>query len=249
MHKEAIRWLLVLAALVLVAAPKPSLAQNGLQKVNHIVIVMQENHSFDNYFGVLAYAPASPYHAPEQCTRRLSHRTTMLAWTVCRACWTPQDALHCFNSNNDDNGSQVFAFHEHQPMRRAGPESLLVSQPTRRSTIRIPDNTLGPEPQQRVRPSERRDRADRQRRGDAPPTIRRSGFYNQKDIPYYYDLAQKFAISDRHFSSRAGSQRSPTVLTVHGGHLVRPPDHQRHFSSAWKHGLQTDYRNDLRPAR
>lgn len=33
-----------------------------LGKVNHIIVVMQENHSFDNYFGVLAYAPGSPYH-------------------------------------------------------------------------------------------------------------------------------------------------------------------------------------------
>ena len=36
----------------------------GLQNVNHIIIVMQENHSFDNYFGALPYAPGSPYHAP-----------------------------------------------------------------------------------------------------------------------------------------------------------------------------------------
>src|SRR5437879_11710686 len=40
----------------------PAFAQNaGLRKVNHIIIVMQENHSFDNYFGVLAYASGSPY--------------------------------------------------------------------------------------------------------------------------------------------------------------------------------------------
>jgi phospholipase C len=33
-----------------------------LNKVNHIIVVMQENRSFDNYFGALAYAPGSPYH-------------------------------------------------------------------------------------------------------------------------------------------------------------------------------------------
>ena len=37
-------------------------ADGSLTKVNHIIIVMQENHSFDNYFGALAYAPGSPYH-------------------------------------------------------------------------------------------------------------------------------------------------------------------------------------------
>ena len=37
-------------------------ASGDLNKVNHIIIVMQENHSSDNYFGALAYAPGSPYH-------------------------------------------------------------------------------------------------------------------------------------------------------------------------------------------
>ena len=37
-------------------------AEGDLHKVNHIIIVMQENHSFDNYFGALPYDPASPYH-------------------------------------------------------------------------------------------------------------------------------------------------------------------------------------------
>src|SRR5580704_9485615 len=39
----------------------------GLQNVNHIIIVMQENHSFDNYFGALPYVPGGPYH---QCRSR-----------------------------------------------------------------------------------------------------------------------------------------------------------------------------------
>jgi hypothetical protein len=43
--------------------PQSAWADGDLNKVNHIIIVMQENHSFDNYFGALAYAPASPYHA------------------------------------------------------------------------------------------------------------------------------------------------------------------------------------------
>src|SRR5438132_11168631 len=39
-----------------------ALAQGGLHRVNHIIIVMQVHHSFDNYFAALAYAPGSPYH-------------------------------------------------------------------------------------------------------------------------------------------------------------------------------------------
>ncbi len=36
-------------------------ADGDLSKVNHIIIMMQENHSFDNYLGVLPYAPGTPY--------------------------------------------------------------------------------------------------------------------------------------------------------------------------------------------
>src|SRR5260370_10653296 len=34
----------------------------GLRKVKHVIVVMQENHSFDNYFGVLPVAEGTPYH-------------------------------------------------------------------------------------------------------------------------------------------------------------------------------------------
>jgi phospholipase C len=55
----------VLLGLVLAGGPEAAFAQDGaegLQKVNHIIVLMQENHSFDNYFGALSYAPGSPYH-------------------------------------------------------------------------------------------------------------------------------------------------------------------------------------------
>jgi phospholipase C len=48
------------AALVsILLASNPALADGNLYKVNHIIILMQENHSFDNYFGALAYAPGA----------------------------------------------------------------------------------------------------------------------------------------------------------------------------------------------
>ena len=40
----------------------PARADGNLQNVNHIIIVMMENHSFDNYLGVLPYVPGTPYH-------------------------------------------------------------------------------------------------------------------------------------------------------------------------------------------
>src|SRR5690242_16668648 len=50
------------------ASPETAtIARAGISRVKHVIILMQENHSFDNYFGALAYAPGSPYH---QATRR-----------------------------------------------------------------------------------------------------------------------------------------------------------------------------------
>src|SRR6185436_7850843 len=36
--------------------------RGDIHRVKHVIVVMMENHSFDNYFGVLPYAPGSPYH-------------------------------------------------------------------------------------------------------------------------------------------------------------------------------------------
>src|SRR5262249_52862631 len=38
--------------------------ERALQNLKHIIVVMQENHSFDNYFGALAYVPGGAYHPP-----------------------------------------------------------------------------------------------------------------------------------------------------------------------------------------
>src|SRR5580765_7623339 len=114
-------WRLRIAAVATVVAFAPAIAAGsasaaeGLAKVNHIIVVMQENHSFDNYFGVLAYAPGSPYHAPaspaapppgggcdpddHRCVDGLS------------CVPDPTGGLACFDSNLDDDGSTVFAFH------------------------------------------------------------------------------------------------------------------------------------------
>src|SRR5579872_1254928 len=81
-------------------------ADGNLKKVNHIIVVMQENHSFDNYFGALAYAPGSPYHngqcsaGDHACVDGLSCTRDLLG------------NLTCSNSNLDDDGSTVKAFHE-----------------------------------------------------------------------------------------------------------------------------------------
>jgi phospholipase C len=51
-----------LSLLIWLVVSATALANGDINKLNHIIIVMQENHSFDNYLGVLPYAPGTPYH-------------------------------------------------------------------------------------------------------------------------------------------------------------------------------------------
>src|SRR5215472_3370499 len=97
-----------LAASLVLLASSSVLADGNLQKVNHIIIVMQENHSFDNYFGALAYAPGTPYHNGNGPCSPNDHRCVDGLTCAVNA----QGVLNCSNSNRDDDGSVVKAFHE-----------------------------------------------------------------------------------------------------------------------------------------
>jgi phospholipase C len=111
-HKTEIRslWAFVLFVCVAASTPTASLAQTGLKKVNHIIIVMQENHSFDNYFGALPYPPGTPYHNPSGTDGCALSDHGCVDGLSCMTDAT--GSLHCFNANLEDNGSQVFSFHE-----------------------------------------------------------------------------------------------------------------------------------------
>src|SRR5262250_2386053 len=98
----------------------------ALQNLKHIIVVMQENHSFDNYFGALAYVPGGVYHPVDRDDRdgdhdgdRDDHNAgcraddhTCVDGLTCKA--AHDGTLRCSNSNvdADDGGRKVFAFHD-----------------------------------------------------------------------------------------------------------------------------------------
>src|SRR5690349_16232145 len=94
------------ATFALLAATGGSAHADGtLGNVNHIIIVMQENHSFDNYLGALPYATGTPYHggpcAPTDhaCVDGLSCTRDIFG------------NYACTNSNVDDDSSLAYSFH------------------------------------------------------------------------------------------------------------------------------------------
>ncbi len=199
-------------------------ADGDLHKVNHIIVIMQENHSFDNYFGALAYAPGSPYHGPglfpdllglgcrphdHQCVDGLS-------------CVKKSDGtLKCFNSNADDSGPKVAAFHDsrrcvspdldhswfgtHKEANFLDPNATLFFSPNN-GFVLVNDAT------------EQLDNGVENATEDQTMS-----FYNQDEIPFYYDLAKKFAIDDRYFASVLGPtfpNRSYLLAATSFGHLT-----------------------------
>src|SRR5581483_915572 len=74
------RLVMIIGALLLVAvAATPAQAARGIHKIKHIVIIMQENRSFDNYFGTYPGADGIPmrHGVPIECMPDpLRHRCT-----------------------------------------------------------------------------------------------------------------------------------------------------------------------------
>jgi len=192
-----------------------ALADGNLKKVNHIIIVMQENHSFDNYFGALAYAPGSPYHNGNGACALTDHKCVDgLTCTVSGGVYT------CRNSSLDDGGSTLHAFKAtsrcvvpdldhswvgtHYEMNFSNPNSTLKT-PLGNGFVRQNDLT------------------EQHDNGESSTDDQTISFYNQADLPFYYGLAQNFAIDDRQFASVLGPtfpNRSYLMAATSFGHLT-----------------------------
>jgi phospholipase C len=211
---------LLFAALVGIAVAglpaERAFANGDIKKVKHIIIVMQENHSFDNYFGALAYAPGSPYHtAPGACSNNDHNCVDGLTCNV-----DSVGNLTCFNYNLDDGSTRVSSFHD--PRRCAAPD-LDHSWPGthKEANFSNPNATLAETLSDGfVRVNDTTEQFDTG--GENVTEDQTMGFYTHDDLPFYYDLAANFAINDRYFSSVLGgtfSNRAYFVAATSFGHL------------------------------
>ena len=209
------RWTIPVVTIgLLVLGIASARADGNLDRVKHVIIVMQENHSFDNYFGALAYAPGGPYHAGP-CKDNDHACVDGLSCTRDGA-----GNLRCFNTNQDDDGSTVAAFHEpnycvkpdlnhewpgsHMEANYANPRNTLAASPND-GFVRVNDATEQPDVL-----------------GETATEDETMGFYTQEDLPFYYALAETFAINDRYFSPVLGPtfpNRAYALAATSFGHL------------------------------
>ncbi len=175
-------------------------ADGQLGNVNHIIVVMQENHSFDNYFGVLPFAPGTPYHVGSPICGAGDH-----ACIDGLSCWLKAGVLTCSNHNVDTGYAAVRSFHSptrctipdldhgwvssHKELNYVNPNHALLRSLSN-GFVRVNDATDQPDSG-----------------GETATEDETMSYFDQGDIPFYYDLAEKFAISDRQFASVVG----PTI--------------------------------------
>ena len=159
----------------------------GLDRVNHIIVLTQENHSFDNYLGTLPWSRDTHYHPPakaggpcdpsdHQCVDGLD-------------CRVGKDRkLSCSNDNPLD-GHSVTVSHQ-TSYCTCNPEHEWI-QAHLEANFSDPNSPLN--------------LGNGFARANAPnKTATAMSYYTDADLPYYYALAETFAVSDRHFSSVVG---------------------------------------------
>jgi phospholipase C len=192
-----LRTLAILAALSSVPIssvdPRTAHADGDLRKVNHLVFMMQENRSFDNYFGALPYVPGGPYHP---CTgRKKGTDHQCVDGLTCQV--DSAGNFSCSNYNLNREGEKIFAFHDRRICASSGLDHSWPGS-HREANWDNPGNTYFSSPN------------DGFVRQNEPDTLGQNvyydtiGFFTQDELPFYYALAQAFAIDDRYHASVIG---------------------------------------------
>jgi len=204
------------AAVALLSAAASSVYADGpIGNVNHVVIVMMENHSFDNYFGVLPYAVGTPYHGGTGACAPTDHTCVDGL-----SCSRTGSMYTCTNSNLDDDASTPVVFHD--PRYCTGPDLQHNWQGTHMEL-----NFMNPAGALAMSPMDGfvlvNDATEQIDTGESPTDDDTIGFYNEDDLPFYYAIAQNFAINDRYFCSVVGPtfpNRSYEMAATSFGHLT-----------------------------
>ena len=184
----------------------------GLERVNHIIVLTQENHSFDNYFGVLPYTPGANYHpaaghgpcdpADHQCVDGLTCTGTVGTRT-----------FSCSNSNRTFDGGEL----------KVAQQRSYCSCNPEHEWVPAHQNANYEDPNSMNSPLDGFARTNAKSRKLAADVM---SYYTEAELSYYYELAKTFAISDRHFSSVIGPtlpNRMYQMAATSFGHVVTIP--------------------------
>ncbi len=149
----------------------------GSNQINHIILMLQENRSFDSYFGDLNTYRASQGLPTDVDGRPANASNPSYDGT------TTVNAFHMISMCSED--LSPFWNESHLAFNRSDPTSNTAKMDGfvyAAGLFARNENTAGRGPYYDIN------------------GVRAMGYYNQNDIPYYYFLATQFAISDRWFT-------------------------------------------------
>ncbi len=199
--------------------PRPDLSSGTdlLPRIRHIVVLMMENHSYDNYLGLLQGRgegfPLGPGHEPAV-------------------------------SNRGTGGEVVRAFHQPSPVQRRGVPSQSWNASHHQwgqgrcdGFVTSVQNLL----------AEASDGAVAAGGITAEAAATGMGYWSGDDLPFYYGLARTFPVADHWFSSCLGptfpNRRFLIAGTAHGliddspYHLLDSPPAGTIFDMLTRHGI------------
>lgn len=157
---------------ILLSNPLPAQAPpNGSNKINHVIWIIQENRSFDNYFGTYPGADGTP---PGTCLPVMPGSAECVKPFHMPPGQPALDLLHDWDT--------IHAAYNH-----AGMNGFVWAEGT-------------------------------------PLTM---GYYDERDIPNYWNYARRFTLCDRFFSSQMGYSLPNHIYTVaaqSGGLIVNVPN-------------------------
>ena len=166
------------------ASATVTVSTGGISNLNHIIFMLQENRSFDNYFGVLAQYRVN--HNPPIQGAQLSDVNDLhnlpSGYQICNAqhqCFPPFHARTECIENLSPSWDET-----HYDMDLVGNDWLNLTQSSQYLMDRFLDTTLS---------GGSGDRYD-------PTHSRPLGYYDQTDLPFYYELATQFTTSDTWYS-------------------------------------------------
>jgi phospholipase C len=160
-----------------------TVSTGGLSNLNHIIFMLQENRSFDNYFGVFANYRVNVDHIPGAQLSDVNDLHTLPPnYTICNPqgqCFGPFHARTECIENLSPSWDET-----HYDMDLEGNDWLHLTQNSMYKMDRFLDTTLS---------GGSGDRYD-------PTHSRPLGYYDQTDLPYYYELGAQFTTDDAWYS-------------------------------------------------
>jgi phospholipase C len=188
-----------------------TVSTGGISNLNHIIFMLQENRAFDNYFGVLAQYRVN--HQPPIPGAQLSDVNDLHTLPPNYTIKNPQgQSFGPFHARTECIENLSPSWDEtHYDMDLVGNDWLHLTNNSQYLMDRFLDTTLS---------GGSGDQFD-------PTHSRPLGYYDQTDLPYYYELATQFATSDTFYSPIAANtvpNRMYLFAATSYGHAFPPQD-------------------------